>query len=163
LLVSVVLAGVAVFAVMIAGHKPAPAATSSVAAPSVNPGLILHPRTTTLTGTAGTLGLKMTVSPLIPGTNHLALALTQHGQPLDGAQISLQIAMPGMLMRPIHAEARAGGHGTYQVAAPISMFGGWRLDVRVTAPHQTPVSHVFMLNMDIPASVLKALAEEQGQ
>jgi hypothetical protein len=58
----------------------------------------------------------------------------------------------------INVEARAGGHGVYQAAAPLSMFGSWRLAVRVAAPHRAPVSHVFALNMDIPASVLKALA-----
>jgi hypothetical protein len=158
LLVPLVLVGVAVFVALAAGQKHTPAATVSVTAPGVNPALILHPRTTTLTGAAGTLGLKMTAAPLIPGTNHLALTLTQHGRPLDGAHISLQISMPGMPMRPTHAEARATGHGIYQVAAPLSMFGGWRLAVQVAAPHQAPVSHVFALNMDIPASVLKALA-----
>src|SRR5689334_23937677 len=100
----------------------------------------------------------MTVAPLIPGTNQLTLTLTQYGQPRDGAHVSLQITMPGMLMRPINVEARAGGHGVYQVAAPLSMLGGWRLAIQVAAPHHAPVSHVFALNMDIPASVLKALA-----
>jgi hypothetical protein len=163
LLVPVALIAVAVFVAIGAGQKPAPTATATVAAPGVNPALILRPRAATLAGTAGTVNLKMMVAPLIPGTNHLVLTLTQHGRPLDGAHISLQITMPGMLMRPIHVEARAGGHGLYQAAAPLSMFGGWRLAVQVTAPHQAPVSHVFALNMDIPASVLKALAAQQGQ
>jgi hypothetical protein len=38
------------------------------------------------------------------------------------------------------------------------MFGGWRLGIQVAAPHHAPVSHVFALNMDIPASVLKAVS-----
>ncbi len=152
------LIAVAAFVAMGISQTSSPAATATRSTPGVNPALILHPRAATLTGTAGTLGLKMTVAPLIPGTNQLTLTLTQHGQALDGAHVSVQITMPGMLMRPITVEARAGGHGVYQVTAPLRMFGGWRLAVRVAAPHHAPVSHSFALNMDIPASVLKALA-----
>jgi hypothetical protein len=39
------------------------------------------PRTATLTGATRTLGLKVAIAPLIPGTNQLTLTLTQHGQP----------------------------------------------------------------------------------
>src|SRR5581483_7739464 len=108
--------------------------------------------------TSGRLGVRITVAPLIPGNNQLTLVLTQHGQPRDGARISLQITMPGMSMRPLHADARARGSGTYLAMAPRRMFGGWRLTARVALPRQAPVSFVFALHMTIPAAVLKALA-----
>lgn len=126
---------------------------------AVNPLLIIRPRTVTRQAHDGGLGLTLSASPLIPGPNRLVVALTNVTQQVSGAHLNLTATMIGMAMRPLHLPLRELGHGRYAVVAPLSMFGQWRLSLTVAPHHAAPITHIFMLSLDLPRGLYKALSQ----
>lgn len=126
---------------------------------AVNPLLIIRPHTVTQQAYDGALGLTLSASPLIPGPNHLVVALTNGTQQVSGAHLSMTATMIGMAMRPLRLALRELGHGRYAVAAPLSMFGQWRLSLTVAPRHAAPITHTFMVSLDLPRGVFKALSQ----
>jgi hypothetical protein len=125
--------------------------------PTIDPRLILRPRT--LTQAVVIEGVRITVeaSPLIPGANHLVVTLTEQGQAIDGARVSASAVMAEMVMRPVRFVTSAKGGGRYEATGPLPMFGLWRLTIEADRPHEPHLSHTFALGLDIPAALLNSL------
>jgi hypothetical protein len=76
--------------------------------------------------------------------------------------VRVAATMPGMIMRPLSFPATPRPSGHYTVADSLPMFGRWQLTVAVERRHAAPVTHVFALNLDFPARLLKALGAQGG-
>jgi hypothetical protein len=123
--------------------------------PAIDPGLILHPQTASLTAASGTVHARLQAVPLIPGTNHFTLNLDDHGRPIVGARITLSATMPGMQMQPIYYPADQISAGVYAARGPVTMFGRWRFDLRIQHPHVTPVDMTFTLLINVPFAAVR--------
>jgi hypothetical protein len=112
------------------GPTNSPAATATI-----DPRLILHPRTMPLSATLGNgIHLRGTLSPSLPGTNTITLGLTQTQSAATLPKyIDLVITMPGMRMSPIH-ERLNFQKGAFTGAIRLPMFGAYTAQVKfVTA------------------------------
>lgn len=123
---------------------------STSAAAAVDPRLVLHPHTTSITGSlAGGLKVSGTLSPTIPGKNTLRLALrSANGQPVPAGHVSLVVTMPGMSMPPIRATLHAQG-SAYASTIRIPMFGRYH----ATVTFATPTRHytgAMAVNLPLP-------------
>jgi len=133
------------------GRSAAPSA-----APTVDPRLVLVPRTVTQTATAAGVTMELTAGPLLPGANRFALLLAAQGRPLAGAQVVLTARMEGMAMPPETLSLREVALGAYAAAGPLPMFGQWQLDIQVERAGVAPLTHEFAVGVDLPPGLLAA-------
>jgi hypothetical protein len=131
LLAVLLVVGAALLAV---GQQAAPPAVPA-ATPTVDPRLIVRPRTIRITGTLSNgLHLDGTLYPAYPGRNTLHLTVPRGTQRwYGGDHIALSATMPGMAMRPIKGTLVARGH-RYTGALTLPMFGTYRVGVVMAAP-----------------------------
>ncbi len=129
---------------------------SSPAAQSIDPRLILAPRTVTQAAAAGGVRVKLTVGPLLPGSNRFELRPAQHGRPLAGARVVLVIRMIGMAMRPITLPMSEVQPGRYVAMGPLAMFGRWQVTTQINRPGTAALSHQFTVSVDLPQGLLTA-------
>jgi hypothetical protein len=79
--------------------------------------------------------------------------------------VEIAAEMPGMAMRPVIFAARAAGGGRYEATGALTMFGHWRLTVRLIprsgggAYAARVLACTFVLNLDLPPGLLQAVAE----
>jgi hypothetical protein len=90
------------------------------------------------TQTAGDLTVNLVVSPYPPvpmqeATLELTL-LDAEGLPVAGADVRLDLTMPGMAMPPNHPTLADLGGGVYHGPALFTMAGDWQIDVAVAYP-----------------------------
>lgn len=80
-----------------------------------------------------TIGLEGTASPQLNASEELIVVLTDdQGQPVDGADVYIDLIMPAMPMginRPI---AEPQGNGRYRAGTAYTMVGAWELTVVAT-------------------------------
>lgn len=127
---------------------------ASPAAQTIDPRLILTPRTITQAAAADGVQMKLTVGPLLPGANRFALRLTERGRPLTGARVVLMARMIGMAMRPITLPMRAVQPGRYTATGPLPMFGQWQLTLSIDRPGAASLRQQFTLGVDLPRNLL---------
>ncbi len=151
LLLPAVLVGAVVSAGWHAGTGQPSAAAPT---PTIDPRLIVQPRTSTQAVSLGGLQVLLVASPLIPGTNRLVVRLTDHGLGVTGARVSIAAGMVGMLMRPLRFGVREVGNGRYEADGPLPMFGPWRLSVGIERRGGTVLSHTFVLGLNLPPALL---------
>jgi hypothetical protein len=132
--------------------RPA-AATQSA---TVDPRLLIQPRTVAQAAQVDGLRLTLTAGPLVPGSNHFILTLSEAARPIDAAEIQLIASMRGMAMRPLIFTARPMGHGHYEATGGLTMFGQWRLIAQIRLPRAKPLRQAFGLNLDLPPGILSA-------
>jgi hypothetical protein len=72
------------------------------------------------------------------------------------------VTQVAMRMRPVQEEAREERSGRYTARVVLSMFGGWQLAVSVERRHAAPLVHVFVVHLDLPPALLKAVAEARN-
>lgn len=88
------------------------------------------------TQTAGALSVSLKVDPDPPVPMQDALLelrlFDSKGQPLSGANVSLDLTMPGMQMPMNRPEVVESGGGVYQAKTLFTMAGKWQIQVVVT-------------------------------
>jgi hypothetical protein len=129
---------------------------------AIDPRLIIQPRTAAQTVQVGGVGLTLTASPLVPGSNHFEVRLDNHGRPSAGARVLLVARMIGMAMRPITLPMREVRPGWYAGMGPLAMFGRWQVTVHADRPGTTSLNHQFMVGVDLPNALLTELAAQAG-
>ena len=126
------------------GHGPA--STSPAASPraTIDPRLIIHPRTLHVMGAfSGGVRLSGTLSPAYPGENTFHLTARRNGRnlaqvpgqtgPAQGSRLTLEATMPGMAMPPVHGTL-TGHDGRYSGTLRLPMFGTYRIAVTIEMP-----------------------------
>ena len=136
------------------GSRPA----ASPVTQTVDPRLLLTPRTVTQAAAAGGVGVALTVGPLLPGSNRFELRLAQRGRPLAGARVFLVVRMTGMAMRPITLPLSEAQPGRYTARGPLAMFGQWQVTTHVDRPGRASLRHRFTVSVDLPRGLLTAPA-----
>lgn len=135
-------------AVVAGGATPHPAATSR-ATPTINPGLIIYPRTVAVGVTLSPRWrLVGTLYPAYPGRNTLRLRLEGANPALEArSSIVLEVTMPGMAMTPLRVTLHDQG-GWANGVFTLPMFGIYQAQVRVVSPlgHATGI-------LDLPLSL----------
>lgn len=96
------------------------------------------------------MNLEMTISPLIPGTNHFALRIENSGQL---AAVTATATMLGRAMHPLYFAFVAGTDGRYAAARTLPMFGTWQIALTVRQSHGGTVTTLFPLSLDLPAGL----------
>jgi len=85
--------------------------------------------------TSGTLTATLVLTPASPApmreTELRLKILDSKGRPLDTAEITMDLTMPGMAMPPNRPSVVAAGDGVYTAKAIFSMAGTWRSEVKV--------------------------------
>jgi hypothetical protein len=152
------LAAVLVWSLHSAAHQAAtgPSAT-------IDPRLIIQPRTVAQTVQVGGLRLTLTASPLVPGSNHFEVRLGDRGRPVDGARIRLIATMPEMAGRPLSYQTGAIGEGRYEVTGPLTMFGHWQIMTTISRPGAAALTHAFGLSLDIPSGVIQTASASNDE
>jgi hypothetical protein len=111
---------------------------------TVDPRLVLHPRTVSVKAIAPEAGtVRLRVYPAIPGPQHVAVFLSQHPHP---SAVTLTADMPGMPMRPTTATVARRG-ALYRGTLNLPMFGVYR--VRIRMAHRQPIT----LRVVLPISI----------
>lgn len=137
--------GVALHAGVGSSGAAAPAAT-----PTIDPRLIIHPRTVPIVATLSHgVQVSGTLYPAYPGRNTLRLVLRWQGGVLaPAAPLTLVATMPGMAMAPIRA--RLAGHDLhYSGGVTLPMFGAYRAQIRILTP-SGPSTGTVMLPLTLP-------------
>jgi len=124
------------------------------AAPTVDPRLILVPRTVSQSATAGGVEMELMAGPLLPGSNHFALRLVEAGRPLGGVHVALTARMEEMAMAPLTVPMSEGEPGAYAATGPLPMFGAWQLTVQIARPGAAAITHQFTVSVDLPPGLL---------
>jgi hypothetical protein len=145
--------GRAPWAVRATARAPPPAQMAQ----TIDPRLIVTPRTLTQSATAGGLRVALTVSPLLPGSNRFELSLARRGHPVVAAHVQLIPRMVGMAMRPIVLPMSEVQPGRYLVTGPLPMFGRWQVAVRIDRPGEASLSQEFTLGVDLPKVLFAGL------
>jgi nitrogen fixation protein FixH len=86
-------------------------------------------------------------NPPVP-MNQAILELTlrdSDDRPLSGAQISLDLTMPGMEMPLNRPEVKEKGNGVYEAQALFTMAGKWRIEAQVV---QAGTSQTFTFDLN---------------
>ncbi len=121
---------------------------------AVDTRLILRPRTVVQGAIVGHLQARLAASPLIPGSNRLAVSILDGAAPLAGARVDIVATMPGMSMRPIVIAAHPIRPGGYLASAQLPMFGTWQLTVHIERRGAAPAWHRFTVSLSLPAGLL---------
>ena len=129
-------------------------------AQTIDPRLILTPRTLTQSATAGGLRMALMVSPLLPGSNRFELRLAGRGLPVVAARVQLVPRMEGMAMRPFTLSMSEAQPGRYVATGPLPMFGRWQVTVRIDRPGVATLSYGFTLGVDLPRGLMAALGTQ---
>ncbi len=124
--------------------------------------LLLEPRTVTQAATVSAVRVELSTGPLLPGSNRFELRLAGHGRPLAGARVVLAASMIGMAMRPVTLPMSEVRPGRYAATGPLTMFGRWRITVRITRPGIAPLRRQFTVGVDLPRGLLTAPATQGG-
>ena len=129
----VVLIGVGAALLATGQHAAAPVAPA--ATPTVDPRLIVRPRTVAIAGVLSNgLHLAGTFYPAYPGRNTLYLTVRRGAQGRYVAgRIALSATMPGMAMLPVRGTLAAGGQ-RYTGTLTLPMFGTYRVTVAIATP-----------------------------
>jgi nitrogen fixation protein FixH len=91
--------------------------------------------------------LRITPNPPVP-MDQAVLKLTlrdSDDRPLSGAQVSLDLTMPGMTMPLNRPEVKEKGNGVYEAQALFTMAGKWRIEAQVT---QAGTSWTFTFDLN---------------
>jgi hypothetical protein len=128
----------------------------AAAAQRIDPRLILRPRTLTQAATVGGLRLALTVGPLIPGPNRFELRLTARGLLGGAAHVHMAALMTEMAMPPIRLSMREVQRGRYVAVGPLAMFGRWQLSIQIDRSGTEPLTHRFMIGVDLPRGLLSS-------
>ncbi len=120
---------------VVAGGRSSQLAAPSRATPTVDPRLILRPRTAPVAAVLSPRWpLTGTLYPAYPGRNTLRLRLESPDQAaLARSSISLEVTMPGMAMPPIRVVLHGQG-GRASGVLTLPMFGVYRAQVVVVTP-----------------------------
>lgn len=121
---------------------------------AVDTRLILRPRTVVRGAIIGHLQARLAASPLIPGSNRLAVSILDGAAPLTGARVDIVATMTGMPMRPIVLTARPVRPGGYLATGELPMFGTWQLTVHIERRGAAPAWHRFTVSLNLPAGLL---------
>ncbi len=124
------------------------------AARTIDPRLIVRPRTLTQAATLGGLRVALAVSPVLPGPNRFALRLVERGRPVGAAHVRLIARMTEMAMRPVALAMREGRRGRYAAGGLLAMFGHWRLTIHIDRPGMAPLTHRFAIGVNLPAGLM---------
>src|SRR5439155_14484666 len=112
--------------------------------PTINPLLIVQPRTVTQSVHLGTLRLALTASPVLPGPNRFIVTLVEHGRVIAVARVGLTAKMLEMPMRPVllsvQAERDARSLCGCRPALDVRALADHR--TRGTSPRHAPGTHV---------------------
>jgi hypothetical protein len=95
-----------------------------------------------------TATLSITPNPPVP-MNQAVLELKlsdSDDRPFSGAQISLDLTMPGMTMPINRPEVTEKGNGVYRARALFTMAGKWRIEAQVT---RAGTSRTFTFDLNI--------------
>lgn len=88
------------------------------------------------TQTAGALSVSLNVDPYPPVPMQDALLelrlFDSKGQPISGANVSLDLTMPGMQMPMNRPKVAESGGGVYQAKTLFTMAGKWQIQVVVS-------------------------------
>jgi hypothetical protein len=97
---------------------------------AVDPRLILHRRTTSISGAiGGGVSVDGTLTPSLPGLNTIRLHILLPGRQVGlGGRVGLVLSMPGMAMPPVHVTLNAES-GDYRGSVALPMFGRYRAEV----------------------------------
>lgn len=144
------------------GHSSGGRRAISPATRTIDPRLILVPRTVTQAATVAGVRAELTTAPLLPGSNRFELRLAARGQPLVGAGVVLVARMSEMAMRPITLPMSQVRPGRYAAMGPLTMFGRWQLTVQIARPGAAPIRHQFTVGVDLPRDLLAAPATRSG-
>ena len=125
---------------------------------AIDPRLIIRPRTVAQTAQVGELLLTLTASPLMPGSNRFEVRLGDQGRPLTGAHVVLVARMIGMAMRPVTRPLSEVRPGRYAGMGPLAMFGRWQVSLHIDRPGTVPLTHQFIVGVDLPSGLLTELA-----
>ncbi len=80
-----------------------------------------------------TIGLEATQSPKLNASEQLVVILTDaQGQPVDGADVYIDLTMPAMPMGTNRPIAEAQGQGRYLAQTAYTMSGEWEVTVVAT-------------------------------
>jgi len=139
------------------GHSAAHQAVAGQSA-TIDQRLILQPRTVAQTVQVGGLGLTLTASPLVPGSNHFEVRMGDHGRLLAGARVHLVARMIGMAMRPITLPLTDIRPDRYAGTGPLAMFGRWQVTVHIDRPGMASLRHQFIVSVALPNGLLTELA-----
>jgi hypothetical protein len=134
-----------------AAESPPRESTQPSALPTVDPRLVLHPRSESQVAQSGSLRLALTAGPLIPGANRLTLMVADHGKAVDGAEIRFVVRMLDMRMttRSYSATKPTRLTGSYAATASLPMFGRYLITVLIDIPGKPPVTHAFKVNLNL--------------
>jgi hypothetical protein len=94
-----------------------------------------------------TATLTITPNPPVP-MNQAVLELMlrdSDDRPHSGAQVSLDLTMPGMAMPLNRPEVKEKGNGVYEARALFTMAGKWRIEAQVT---QDDTSWTFTFDLN---------------
>jgi mono/diheme cytochrome c family protein len=104
----------------------------------------------------GDLAINMAISPGGPGVNMFDTLVTRADQPLEGADVRMQIVNPALDWRSTWLDAEAVDSGLYVTAgADIYREGRWLTLVDVTTPGGKPVRAAFEWAITNEASVIQ--------
>lgn len=137
-----------------AGDSSGRRRAASPATQTIDPRLVLTPRTVTQSATAAGVGIELTAGPLLPGSNRFALRLAERGRPRAGARVVLVARMIGMTMRPITLPMNELQPGRYVATGPLTMFGRWQVIVQVDRPGAALLTHRFTVGINLPQGLL---------
>jgi hypothetical protein len=141
-----------------AGDSSGSRGTPAPATRTIDPRLILVPRTVTQAATAAGVRMELTAGPLLPGPNRFELRLAARGRPLAGARVLLVARMIGMAMRPVALPMSAAQPGRYAATGPLTMFGPWQVTLQIDRSGTAHIRHQFTLSVDLPRGLLTAPA-----
>lgn len=85
--------------------------------------------------TAGALTATLALTPDSPApmreTELRLKIMDSNARPLETADVTMDLTMPGMAMPPNHPPVLASGDGVYVAKAIFSMAGRWRIEAKV--------------------------------
>lgn len=131
---------------------------ASPATQTIDPRLLLAPRTVTQSATAAGVRAELTTGPLLPGSNRFELRLAERGRPLAGARVFLMARMTGMAMRPVTLRMSEAPPGRYAATGLLAMFGRWQLTVQIDRPGAVLLAPRFTVDVTLPQGLLTAPA-----
>ena len=122
--VAVVVIVVLAVGALAGGHLRGEATVLPVAAPAIDPRLIVRAHTVPIAGTLGSLAVQGSLYPGLPGGNTVRISLGDTGGLAPSSYLTLVVTMPGMRMVPVTATLPARD-GAYSGIVPIPMFGSY--------------------------------------
>ena len=91
---------------------------------AIDPSLVVRAHAVPIAGTLGTLVIRGTLYPGLPGGNMVRIRVGDSSAPAPSAYLTLLVTMPGMRMVPFTAMLPARG-GEFSGRVPLPMFGSY--------------------------------------